>query len=167
MRDFILITAMDFNNAIGRDNKLLCHLGDDMKGFRSITDGQTIVMGRETYESIGKPLPNRVNVVLTRDKDFKAEGVTVFHHPAQVLDLEKASKTDIFIIGGGGIYKLFLPVANFLAVTRIEAFIDDTDTFFPEVNWDEWEHDKFYDPFHIDANENNDYPFTFYMYYRK
>lgn len=167
MRNITIITAMDFNNAIGKDNKLLCKLTDDLRMFQRMTTGHVVVMGRKTFESIGKPLPNRVNVVLTRDTDYKIDGIDVFNSIEEILHMqEHMSVESLFIIGGGEIYNQFLPHADTLIVTRIENFFDDADAFFPKVNWDEWI-ESIAMPKHFEADDQNEFAFTTYLYFRK
>ena len=108
---FSIIVAVANNNVIGGDNKLLWHISDDLKRFKKITTGHTIVMGRKTFESFPKPLPNRHHVILTRDKNYKvdSEQVTVVNDIETVMKTYENSGSEIFIIGGGEIYNLFLP----------------------------------------------------------
>lgn len=124
-----LIVAASKNNQIGIDNKLPWHISEDLKYFRKTTQGHTVLMGRKTYESIGRPLPNRTNIVLTRDKNFSAEGVSVIHSFEEGLKL--CENDDVFIIGGGEIYSLFLPYADYLYITLVDKVIEG-DTAFPE-----------------------------------
>lgn len=125
------IVATDLNNAIGKDNKLLCHLPADLKFFKSTTMGCPIIMGRKTFESIGRALPGRKNIVITRNKDFRFEGVDVFH---SVEDAVKNLKEDkVFVIGGAEIYKQMLPFTNEIYRTLIQHKFK-ADTFFPEIN---------------------------------
>lgn len=121
------IVAMDENNVIGKDNDLPWYLPNDLKYFKKMTSGHTIIMGRKTFESIGRPLPNRKNIVLTRDQQYKAEGCTVIH---SVDELESYLHEDeVFLIGGAELFKTTLPKADRLYITRIHATFDG-DTFF-------------------------------------
>ena len=132
-----LIAAADENWGIGKDSGLLAHISGDMKYFRETTKGKVVVMGRKTLESFpgGKPLKNRVNIVLTQNQDFAAEGVIVCHSVEETLEiLKQYSKENVFIIGGGMIYKQFLPYAKNLYLTEIHATDENADTFFPEFN---------------------------------
>ena len=131
-----LIASIGKNNELGFKNQLIWHLPDDLKNFKKITSGHTIVMGKKTYESIGKPLPNRNNIILARDYDYKADGCVVAHSIEEVLDLIK-NEDETFIIGGGEIYKLFLPLANKLYLTQVNASLE-ADTYFPKFNLKEW-----------------------------
>lgn len=133
-----MIVAVSKNNVIGVDNKLPWDLKEDLKYFKEITSGHMVLMGRNTYQSIGKPLPNRKNVVLTRDDSFKPEGVTVVHSIESAISeiaMEEASevldKKQVFIIGGAEIYKQFMPYVRRLYITMIDIEIEG-DTFFPE-----------------------------------
>ena len=127
-----IIVAMNKDGIIGLNNDLPWKLSQDLKYFKNATSNSTVVMGRKTYESIGKPLPNRKNIVLTRDTNLKIEGVEICH---SVLDILKRSyeyiNENIFIIGGSEIYKLFLPYVNKMYITMINEEVEG-DTYFPE-----------------------------------
>lgn len=125
-----MIVATSKNKAIGLHNKLPWHLPGDLAYFQRTTSGQAIIMGRKTYESIGRPLPNRHNIVLTHQKDFQPEGVTVVHTIEEALKV-CAQQEKVFVIGGGEIYKLFLPYATHLYITQVDLVIEG-DTFFPD-----------------------------------
>lgn len=133
-----MIWAMANNGVIGRQNKLPWHLPNDLKYFKRLTSGKTVIMGRKTYESIGRPLPNRINIVITRAKDFHAEGIKVVNSLPAALELAAAETLiagaeEVIVIGGAEIYKLCLPLAERLYVTLVHANIDG-DARFPE--WD-------------------------------
>jgi dihydrofolate reductase len=132
------IVAMAKNRVIGRQNQLPWHLPNDLKRFKSLTTGYPIIMGRKTYESIGRPLPNRINIVLTRDVNFDAPGCTVFDHPDHTLDYAENLSDEVFIIGGAEIYRVFWPKINYLYLTIVEADIEG-DAYFSELNLAEWE----------------------------
>jgi len=133
-----IIVAIDNHYAIGRDNQLLCHLPNDLKHFKQITEGHTIVMGRKTYLSLPKrPLPKRRNIVLSTQKWDCEEGVEIVHSIEDLLSLLNQDQEN-FIIGGGTIYKTFLPLVEKLYLTRIHHTWNDADTFFPEINPSEW-----------------------------
>jgi len=131
-----LIVAMATNRVIGREGNLPWHISEDLKHFKAVTMGKPIVMGRLTWESIGKPLPGRQNIVLTGQADYAAQGCTVVGSPAAALraagDVE-----EVMIIGGGQIYELFLPAAQRIYLTRVDTEVDG-DAFFPELVEDEW-----------------------------
>ena len=124
------IVAMTQNRVIGKDGDLPWHLPEDLKFFKKTTSGHPIVMGRKTYESIGRPLPKRQNIVLTRDREWSAEGVDVIHSPE---DIEKLNldKSEVFIIGGAEIYKLFLNYMDELIITHVKG-VYEGDTYFPQ-----------------------------------
>lgn len=129
-----LIAAIGKNKEIGRHNEMLWHLPKDFKHFKAKTTGHTIVMGRKTLESLPGILPNRKHIVLTRNKDWKHENVEVVHSIKEVLDMHKP----LFIIGGGEIYREFLPYADVMELTRVDAAFD-ADAFFPQINFNEWQ----------------------------
>ncbi|MGD6781194.1 dihydrofolate reductase [Sutcliffiella horikoshii] len=130
-----IIVATDRNNLIGKDNDLPWRIPADLAYFKKVTMGSTIVMGRKTYESIGKPLPYRRNIILSR-QDFHAEGCETLHSLEEVQQLNKDGE-ELFIIGGAHIFKEALPIADFLYLTYIdEEFVGDT--YFPEINEQDW-----------------------------
>jgi dihydrofolate reductase len=129
-----LIVAMDTNGGIGKDNQLLWHMPSDLRFFKEKTMGKTVVMGRKTAESIGRALPGRKNVVLTRT-GWHQEGFNVQTSVQEILDYYKDE--EVVIIGGAEIYKQFLPYVDTLIITHVwEDF--EADTFFPEFEWQEW-----------------------------
>ncbi len=130
-----LIAAVDKNFLIGKENGLPWDIPRDMKHFRETTKGKTVIMGRKTFESIGKPLPKRRNIILTRDTEFKAEGCEVKHSIEEILELAKTE--EVFVIGGGAVYKEFLPFAEKLCLTHIEATFEG-DTHFPLQDFSGW-----------------------------
>ena len=127
-----IIVAVAENNVIGKDNKLIWHLPKDLKHFKETTTGHFIIMGRKTFESLPKVLPRRKNIIITKKEDYKAEGATVVHSISEALN-EVESDT-AFIIGGGDIYRQFLPKAEKLYLTEIEAECPDADAYFPAFN---------------------------------
>ena len=159
-----IIVAIGKNNEIGKSNQLLWSLPDDLKHFRSTTNGHTIIMGRKTFESIGRILPNRTNIIITRDANFVAHGAVIVHSFEEALEKAKESGTDeAFIIGGGQLYSETLPLADKLYITHVDTTFPDADVFFPEMNCDEWNmtstesHTK---------DENHPYDFRFATYER-
>ena len=135
-----LIAAASENNIIGKDNKLIWRLSDDLKHFKELTKGHFVIMGRKTFESMPKALPNRTNVIITRKTDYKAENAIV------VNSLEKALKVaendnQPFIIGGGEIYKLSMEIADRIELTRVHTSIEG-DTSFPEIDLEKWQEVK-------------------------
>jgi len=131
-----IIVAADENNIIGKDNDLIWHLPDDLKFFKSQTSGHTIVMGRRTFESVGKPLPKRVNIIITRDLSFKPEGCIVVHSLEAALT--EAYKTDEnpYVVGGEQIYRLALPLTDVVYLTRVHHKFEG-DRSFPKLG-EEW-----------------------------
>jgi len=134
--DITLIAAVAENNAIGKGNKMLWHLPDDFRYFRRNTLGHSVVMGRKTFESIGKPLPERRNIVLSRRADWVAEGVDVANSVDDVLAYCRDER-DVFVIGGADLYRQMLPLAQRILLTRVHAR-PDGDAFFPEIHEAEW-----------------------------
>lgn len=131
-----LIVAASSNNIIGSDGDLPWHLPDDLRNFKRLTIGKPIIMGRKTYDSIGRPLPDRRNIVLTRDESYIADGCEVVTSVAEVMALV-ADADEAMIIGGGEVYAAFLPMAQRIYLTRVHTNIEG-DTDFPELD-DEWQ----------------------------
>ena len=154
-----LIAAASENNIIGKDNKLIWRLSDDLKHFKELTKGHFVIMGRKTFESMPKALPNRTNVIITRKTDYKAENAIV------VNSLEKALKVaendnQPFIIGGGEIYKLSMEIADRIELTRVHTSIEG-DTSFPGIDLEKWQEVKNEKRL---KNEKNEYDFSFLRY---
>lgn len=139
MRSIIsVIVAADENNAIGKDGDLLCHLPTDLKYFKAVTNGYPVIMGRKTFESLPKgALPNRRNIVITKDKNLRYENCEMASSLQQAIDLCKG-EPQIFIIGGGTIYKEAIHFADKLYLTRIHHIFEGADTFFPEIKSGDW-----------------------------
>jgi dihydrofolate reductase len=131
-----IIVAISSNNAIGKNNQLLWHLPADLKHFKAITTGHPIIMGRKTYDSIGKPLPNRRNIIITRQTDLAIDGAEVVNNIADALSLCK-TENEVFIIGGAEIYKSALAFANKIYLTTIHQQYE-ADAFFPILAMEEW-----------------------------
>ena len=161
------IAAVSKNMVIGKDNDLPWRLPDDMKFFMETTKGHHVIMGRKNYDSLKgkfKPLPNRTNIVITRQKDFEAPGCIVLNDITQAISIaEAAGETECFIIGGAEIYKLAMQQTDRLYLTEINAEIQG-DTFFPAVNKTEW---KEVLRKHHDKDERHAYEFDFVVYDRK
>jgi len=132
----ILIAAIAENFALGKDNDLIWHLPDDFKRFKQLTSGHYIIMGRKTFESFPKPLPNRTHVIITRQKDYVAEGCLVVASMEEALAILPKNE-DAFIIGGGEIYQLALPFANKMELTKVHTSLE-ADTFFPLFAMEDW-----------------------------
>jgi dihydrofolate reductase len=162
-KNISIIVAIAENNAIGRDNRLLWHLSDDLKRFKRLTSGHTVIMGRNTFLSLPKgALPNRRNIVITDQPGEQFEGCEMAYSIKEALDLA-GPEEECFVMGGGMIYRQLLPIAGRLYLTTVEQSFD-ADTFFPEINFSEW---QALETEHVDAGEKNDYPHTFTVYERK
>jgi len=131
-----IIVAMDRNRVIGKDDRMPWKLPADLAYFRKVTLGHTVVMGRKTFESIGKPLDGRKNIILTRDRGYAKEGCTVVHSIEEALKMIQ-DEEECFIIGGAEIYSAFLPYTQKLYITYIDHEFEG-DTYFPEINYGEW-----------------------------
>lgn len=149
---------MDRNRVIGKGDTLPWHISSDLKNFKKITMGKPIVMGRKTHESIGRPLPGRENIILTRDKSYQAEGCTVLHSMDEIFEHCKDVE-EVMITGGSEIYKLSLEQATHLYLTEVHAEIEG-DTFFPEFDRDEWEEVSRED---FEADEKNEFDYSFVL----
>ncbi len=159
-----IIAAIDENNAIGKQNGLLCHLPDDLKYFKSITQGHTVIMGRNTFLSLPNGvLPNRRNIILSRNPHFSVENGETVPSLQQAIDLCK-DEDEIFIIGGGSVYREAVKVANKLYITYIHHNFEGADTFFPSIDPDVWgEVSCRKNP----PDEKNKYAHSFVIYERK
>lgn len=133
-----LLYAMDRNRLIGKNNQLPWHLPQDLAYFKRVTMGHTIVMGRKTFDSIGKPLPGRENIIITRDKHFTSNGCKIIHSIDELLELSRNKMDEeIFVIGGAEIFKEILPYSDRLYVTNIYHEFEG-DTYFPSIDENEW-----------------------------
>ncbi|HJV20495.1 MAG TPA: dihydrofolate reductase [Sediminibacterium sp.] len=157
-----LIVAVSTNNAIGKDNQLLWHLPNDMKFFKMSTWAMPVVMGRKTFESMaGKPLNGRLNIVITRQNNWTADGVVVVHSLEQAIAAAKEKDyKELFVIGGGEIYREALPIAQKIYLTRVEA-APEADTFFPEWNSGDWK--LVHNDYHP-ADTRHAYPYRFQIW---
>lgn len=135
-----LICALSKNNIIGLNNKLPWNISEDLKRFKKLTSDNWIVMGRKTFDSIGRPLPNRKNIILSKNLDLKIPGAEVLHSPQEILNLYFANndEKDLFVIGGTFIYELFIKHCDYLNITYVDKEYKG-DAYFPEVNWNEWD----------------------------
>ncbi len=134
-----IIAALTDNYVLGKDNKLIWHLPDDLKNFKRLTSGHPIIMGRKTFESLGKPLPNRTNIVITRNSDMHLTGCLVAHSLKEALQMAQNTGCEVvFVIGGGEIYHQTLPLANVLYLTHVHTTLAG-DAFFPQFAPEEWE----------------------------
>ncbi|WP_071459892.1 dihydrofolate reductase [Bacillus massilinigeriensis] len=158
-----LMWAMDDNGLIGKDNELPWHLPEDLKFFKKTTLGHAIAMGRKTHESIGKPLPGRENIIITRNKDYKSESCIVLHSVPALMEWAANKGEEVFVIGGAEIFKETLPYADKLVVTLIHENFEG-DTFFPFVDLAEWEKDWQENGI---KNDKNPYDYEFIIYRKK
>jgi len=165
-----LIVAVAQNNAIGRNNELLWHISEDLKYFKSTTTGHPVIMGRKTYESIGRPLPGRRNIVLTRGtleippvKNPQTTSMEVVNSLDEVYAIAQGEE-EFFVMGGGMLYNETFGKADFLYLTRIYAEAENADTFFPEVDEMEWDVVRESQLLH---DEENDIDFKFIVYKRR
>jgi dihydrofolate reductase len=150
-----IVVAIAQNNAIGKNNNLLWHLPNDLKHFKEITTGGTIIMGRKTYDSVGRPLPNRRNIIITRQQ-IEIPGCDVVHSLDAALDL-CSDTSEVFIVGGAEIYKLALALTNRIYLTIVHQDFE-ADTFFPEINADLWTETERQD---YEPDEKNLLPYSF------
>ena len=162
MKSFSIIVAIADNHAIGKDNRLLWHIPEDLKRFKRITTGHTLIMGKNTFESLPvRPLPDRTSIVLSDIPGERIEGCIMAYSLEEAI--EKCPEDECFVIGGGMVYRQFLPIAEKLYITWVHQTFD-ADTFFPELNFDEWE---------LTESENHgpegksDFSYTYAVYQRK
>jgi dihydrofolate reductase len=155
------VVVVDENNGIGKNNQLLVHFPADLKHFKKITSGHTIIMGRKTYESMGKALPNRRNIVISRNKGYQLSDAEITHSLENAIDLASA-ESEIFIIGGAEIFKQALPLLNKIYLTRIYKSFE-ADTFFPQINPTEWAEEEREEH---QADEKTPFAFAFINYRR-
>jgi dihydrofolate reductase len=163
-----LIAAIDLNSALGYENQLLTKLSNDMKHFRKLTENNFCVFGRKTYESIGFPLPNRTNIILTRNSKYKVpNGTFVYGSLADVIfeyENYNDKENELFICGGSEIYNQALPYADRIYLTIIDHKFEHADAYFPRFNLSEW---KVVENIKNKADENNQYDHYFVTYERK
>ncbi|MCL4130831.1 UNVERIFIED_CONTAM: hypothetical protein GTU68_031269 [Idotea baltica] len=161
--ELTIIVAAAENDAIGKDNKLIWHLGDDLKRFKNLTNNHHIIMGRKTFESFPKPLPNRTHIVITRQSDYKVpDGVIIVNSLEDAIDVAK-NDAQPFIIGGGEIYKQALKIADKIELTRVhESF--EADTYFPKIDLSVWKETA--NVFHT-IDDKHKHEFSFLTYEKK
>jgi len=159
-----ILVAFDENRVIGKNNSLIWHLPADLKRFKTLTTGHVIIMGRKTFESIGKPLPNRTTIVISRQADLKIDGAIITHSVEEaILKAKSITREDIFIVGGAEIYALSLALADQILVTQLHDIFDG-DAYFPEIPSESWE---------VTENERgitdekNAYQYSYITYSRK
>jgi dihydrofolate reductase len=150
-----MIVAVDESRAIGKDNRLLWHIPEDLKHFRELTAGHTVIMGENTYHSIGRPLPNRTNIVVTLNHELELPGCQVVHSLDEAVQVaHEHEKEEVFVMGGASIYKQFLPMIERLYLTLVSG-THEADTFFPDYS-------EFTKVISEEKHGNGEYQFTFY-----
>ncbi|ANW94999.1 diacylglycerol kinase [Wenyingzhuangia fucanilytica] len=157
-----LIAAIGDNNELGKDNDLIWHLPADLKRFKQITTGHHIIMGRKTYESIGKPLPNRTTIVISRNKDYKVDGCITTHSLESAIEIAKQDD-NAFVIGGAKIYEKAIDIVDELDICEVHNSFD-ADVFFPNINPNIWEETKREE---FKSDEKNIYDYSFVKYRRR
>lgn len=159
-----ILVAFDENRVIGKNNALIWHLPADLKRFKALTTGHVIIMGRKTFESIGKPLPNRTTIVISRQADLHIDGVIIAHSVEEaILKGKSITRDDIFIVGGAEIYALSLPLADQILVTQLHDIFEG-DAYFPEISLDTWE---VIEQERGVTDEKNAYQYSYLTYSRK
>lgn len=159
-----ILVAFDENRVIGKNNELIWHLPADLKRFKALTTGHVIIMGRKTYDSIGKPLPNRTTIVISRNPSLQIEGVICTTSMEEaILKAKSLSREEIFIVGGAEIYNLSLAVADQILVTQLHDIFEG-DAFFPEISPDQWE---ITERERGVTDEKNAYQYSYLTYSRK
>lgn len=160
MKTSIIVAAAE-NHVIGKDNRMIWRLSNDMRRFKALTTGHTVIMGRKTFDSLGRPLPNRTNVIITRDSAYQQEGCAVVHSLEEALSLVKATgETEAFIIGGGEIYRQSWNMADTLYLTRVHTILEG-DTSVPSVDTIYWTEEEVS---RHSADEQNEYDYSFITY---
>ena len=154
-----LIAAIDQNRVLGKDNQLIWHLPEDLKRFKRLTTGHAIIMGRKTFESLPKALPNRHNIVVTRNQNYSKEGITVCHSMKDALEYAKDDEQP-FVIGGGQIYEQAIGLADVIELTEIHSQFEG-DVFFPKINLKEWGIEK------EERMVHSDFEYSFKTYTKK
>ncbi|CAM3587601.1 dihydrofolate reductase [Elizabethkingia occulta] len=157
-----IVVAVGKNSEIGKGNQLLWHLPKDLKHFKEITNGHPVIMGRKTYDSIGKALPNRTNIVVTRKTDWFEEGILIVNTLKEALKHSKKIDEKVFVIGGGDIYKQCMEVADSIELTRVDGTFD-ADVFFPEINEKQW---RIVQEECIEKDDKNAFDFCFQTFER-
>ena len=157
-----LVVAASSNNVIGRDGGLPWHLPDDLRQFKRLTTGKAVIMGRSTYESIGRPLPDRRNIVMTRNADYVADGCDVVSSVSEAIDALEGAE-EAMIIGGAQVYRDFLPLADRIYLTRVQAEVEG-DTYFPEIDEATW---RLVSSEHHGADEKHRYAFDVMVFERR
>ena len=161
---FSIIAAVSDNNVIGKNNDLVWHMPADMKYFKQTTTGHWVIMGRKTFESFGKPLPNRTHIIITRDQNYIYPGVFVVHSIDEAFKkVQESSDEEAFVLGGAEIYKQCINEVDRLYITEIKETFDG-DTFFPKIDKNIWKEVSRQD---FAPDEKNKYPYAFVIYEKK
>jgi len=155
-----IIAAVAKNNALGKNNDLIWRLPNDLKRFKEVTLGHHIIMGRKTFESLGKPLPKRTTIIITRNLNYKVEGCIVVNSLENAI-IEAREDDNPYILGGGEIYRQALDYADVLDLTLVHHSFEEADTFFPEIDFSKWTESSRED-FKADAQHDYDYSFVRY-----
>ena len=155
-----IIAAVAKNNALGRDNDLIWRLPNDLKRFKKVTLGHHVIMGRKTFESLGKPLPNRTTIIITRNINYTADGCIVVNSLENAI-IAAREDNNPFILGGGEIYEQALDYADALDLTLVHHSFDEADTFFPAIDFTQWQ-ETYREDFKTDEKHNYDYSFVNY-----
>ena len=159
------IVAVSKDGVIGRDNQIPWYLPEDLKYFKKVTLGHPVIMGRKSFVSIGRPLPKRTNIIVTRDPFYIVSGCIVVNTLEEALEWAlKEGEDEIFIIGGGEIFEQSISYWDKLYLTEVDLYVPDGDVFFPEINPEEW---ALLSEEHHDADEKNEYTYTFKVFERK
>ncbi|MEN9959740.1 MAG: Dihydrofolate reductase [Bacteroidota bacterium] len=159
-----ILVAFDENRVIGKNNTLIWHLPADLKRFKTLTTGHVIIMGRKTFESIGKPLPNRTSIVISRQADLQIDGAIIAHSVEEaILKAKSITREDIYIVGGAEIYALSLPLADQLLVTQLHDIFEG-DAYFPEIPTETFE---ITEKERGITDEKNAYQYSYITYTRK
>lgn len=161
-----LVVAASINNAIGKDNKLLWHLPNDLKFLKNVTWGMPVAMGRRSFQSMdSKPLKGRLNIVITRQTNYKAPGSVVVNSLKDAIFVaQEHDYNELMILGGGEIYKEAMPKADKIYITRVHAVFEDADTFFPEIDVHKWVRTSNQD---FPADEKHAYPYSFEVWEKR
>jgi dihydrofolate reductase len=154
-----IIAAIGKNGELGKDNDLIWHLPNDLKRFKKVTAGHHVIMGRKTYESLGRPLPNRTNIIITRNTNYTAEGCVIVNSLQEAIEVSKTDENP-YILGGAQIYKQALELANTLDLTLVDAALE-ADAFFPKIDPKIWQEVTREDHF---ADEKHQYNYSFVTY---
>ena len=156
-----IIAAIGKNGELGKNNALIWNLPRDLKFFKETTNHHKVIMGLNTYLSIGRPLPNRENIVLSQDINaIKNDNLTVYDNINKMIEMELSNNDETFIIGGASLYKYFYDIADRMYLTLIDAEDKEADTYFPKIDYDEWKMTKLYD------NEENNIKYSHVLFER-